>query len=126
MKRLLRDSLPQIVGTLAATAILTLIGLLYTQLGLWVATLALLVVLTIAVAAWLVASRRKKPKPLLQETESQLTGRMVQQPQQGNSARKQTVLFVDDDIEIIELWCNYANRCTSPFNPRLIILQAAT
>jgi hypothetical protein len=26
----------------------------------------------------------------------------------------------------IELWCNYASRCTSPFNPRLIILQAAT
>jgi hypothetical protein len=26
----------------------------------------------------------------------------------------------------LELWCNYASRCTSPFNPRLIILQAAT
>jgi ATP/maltotriose-dependent transcriptional regulator MalT len=28
--------------------------------------------------------------------------------------------------ETLELWCNYASRCTSPFNPRLIILQAAT
>jgi aryl-alcohol dehydrogenase-like predicted oxidoreductase len=29
-------------------------------------------------------------------------------------------------VKALELWCNYANRCTSPFNPRLIILQAAT
>jgi hypothetical protein len=28
--------------------------------------------------------------------------------------------------ESLELWCNYASRCISPFNPRLIILQAAT
>jgi carbamoyltransferase len=31
-----------------------------------------------------------------------------------------------DAMNTLELWCNYASRCTSPFNPRLIILQAAT
>jgi GAF domain-containing protein len=33
---------------------------------------------------------------------------------------------LQDTLLALELWCNYANRCTSPFNPRLIILQAAT
>jgi CheY-like chemotaxis protein len=76
--RLLRESLPEAIGGLAAAAVLAILGLLYRRL-----------------------SRRKKERITDRDGLPQLTTSTEHQSAAVQSDNKQTILIVDDDIEFI-------------------------
>ena len=103
LTKLLRESLPEIIGGLIVAAILAILASLYSLLGLWVVTLAIVATLALAIVAWLWVSRRKQNKSPKGEMPSTDKAALQPLPSQVNSNHKQTILFVDDDIEIIGL-----------------------
>jgi len=76
--QLLRESIPEAIGGLAAAAILAILGLLYRRL-----------------------SRRKKEKSTAGNNTPKSTIQIRHRPPAVQSGQKQTILVVDDDIEII-------------------------
>jgi len=98
LTRLLRESLPEIIGGLIVAAILAILASLYSLVGLWIVP-AIAALLALAVMAWVWASRRRKGK--LSEHVTSPTAKPTSPQFQTSSNHKQTILFVDDDIEII-------------------------
>jgi len=96
--QLLRDALPEIIAGLVVAAILSIIGLLYTQAGLWSIALAVVGAIILALALWFIVSRHKKSR--IQKGGRPTIDRITQQ-YQSNSVGKESILFVDDDIELI-------------------------
>lgn len=94
--KLLRESLPEIIGGLIVAAILAILASLYSLLGPWVVP-AIIGILVLAIIAWIALSRRKRNLPSKSELPN---SKAISSPSQTGSI-KPTILFVDDDIEVI-------------------------
>jgi len=98
---LLRESLPEIIGGLVVASILAIVGLLYTELGIWTVTFIIVATLIIATVLWLLLARQKKAKPQVHRNSIPPTSAIAPQNLQLLSSQKQSILVVDDDIETI-------------------------
>lgn len=101
LKRLLIKVFPDVVAGLILAAILAILGNLYSVLGLWIVPVIMVATGVLAVVARNYASRRRKDKPVRSPT---LTPpEPVPLSPQVRPKHGQTILFVDDDVEIIAL-----------------------
>lgn len=94
--RVLREAMPEIIGGLVVAAVLAVISALYTGLGIWAAALVAVAALVLIAGLWLFLSRRQ---PVAHVPEEPVRAPLRQA--RLTSELQQTVLFVDDDIEVI-------------------------
>ncbi len=96
MKELFRESLPEMIGGLVVAGVISIIGVLYAQLGLINAIVIIISILLITFIVIILVSFFKKgrKKPQLSEIHSE-----SKKPLQNNNNSQVVILFVDDEPE---------------------------
>ncbi len=95
MNKLIQDALPEIVGGLVVTAVLSIIGIIFTEFGPWISFISSALVVVVILLFWRLKLRNQSPtseKPQAHASE-------VFDQTDDVLGRQKTILFIDDEPE---------------------------
>jgi uncharacterized membrane protein len=100
--KLLRESLPEIIGGLIVAGLLAAIGAVYAGLGIWPTVLVLLLVAASVGGLCIILARRRPDVSQQSSPETPTASRPSSERICGAvPKRNQSILFVDDDIRVV-------------------------
>jgi CheY-like chemotaxis protein len=100
--KLFLDALPEIIAGLAVAGILAIVSILYTSLGVIITvSVSVGIIIIASILIYLISRRNKNKATTNYKDENKIISVDSSKVESANVVRKQTILFVDDDIEVI-------------------------